>query len=102
MLTSEQIKFYKDNGYLVVSGVFQPKEVEECVRETDEMFSRVERSGKNLEATWGGKWQDTQIAENERGATSVLSIHNMQYHSSVFTRMLVHPKLTEAVAGLIG
>ena len=51
MLTSEQIKFYKDNGYLVVSGVFQPKEVEECVRETDEMFSRVERSGKNLEAT---------------------------------------------------
>ena len=45
MLTSEQIKFYKDNGYLVVSGVFQPKEVEECVRETDEMFSRVEKSG---------------------------------------------------------
>lgn len=102
MLTNEQIKFYKDNGYLIVSGVFQPEEVEECVRETDRMFSRVEESGKNLEATWGGKWQDTQISAGERGTTSVLSIHNMQYHSSVFTKMLVHPKLTEAVADLIG
>ena len=61
MLTNEQIKFYKDNGYLIVSGIFQPEEVEECVRETDRMFSRVEESGKNLEATWGGKWQDIQV-----------------------------------------
>ena len=29
MLTNKQIQFYKDNGYLIVSGVFDPKEVEE-------------------------------------------------------------------------
>ena len=70
MLTNEQIKFYKDNGYLIVSGVFQPVEVEECIRETDGMFSRVEKSGKNLEATWGGKCQDAKIPENDLGTTT--------------------------------
>ena len=102
MLTPEQIQFYKDNGYLLVGGIFTSEEIEESSRETDAMFERVQQSGRRLEATWGGKWREAQIPEEERGKTSVLSIHNMQYHSAVFTRMLVHPKLTEVVADLIG
>jgi phytanoyl-CoA hydroxylase len=102
MLKPEQIQFYKDNGYLVAEKVFTPEEIEEGVRETDAMFERVQQGGRRLEATWGGRWRDVQIAEDERGKTSVLSIHNMQYHSAVFTRMLVHPKLAGTVADLIG
>ena len=66
------------------------------------MFARVQQSGRQLEATWGGKWREAQIPEEEQGKTSVLSIHDMQYHSAVFTRMLVNPRLSEAVADLIG
>ncbi|MBI1927622.1 phytanoyl-CoA dioxygenase family protein [Candidatus Poribacteria bacterium] len=102
MLTPEQIQFYKDNGYLLVEKVFTAEEIDECVRETDAMFERVQQSGRRLEATWGGKWREAQIPKEELGKTSVLSIHNMQYHSAVFTRMLVHPKLTEVLADLIG
>ena len=102
MLASEQVQFYQDNGYLLVEQVFTPEEVAEGVEETDAMFERMQANGHRLEATWGGKWQQHQIDEEERGETSVLSIHNMQYHSAVFTRMLVHRKLTAAVASLIG
>ena len=102
MLASEQVQFYQDNGYLLVEQVFTPEEVAEGVAETDAMFERMQANGHRLEATWGGKWQQHQIDEEERGETSVLSIHNMQYHSAVFTRMLVHRKLTAAVASLIG
>lgn len=102
MLAPGQIQFYKDNGYLLVEKVFTPEEIEVCSRETDAMFERVQQSGRRLEATWGGKWREAQIPTEELGKTSVLSIHNMQYHSAVFTRMLVHPKLTEVVADLIG
>jgi ectoine hydroxylase-related dioxygenase (phytanoyl-CoA dioxygenase family) len=102
MLTPEQIQFYKDNGYLLVERVLTPEEVEACIRETDAMFERVQNSGRRLEATWGGKWREVQIPEAERGKTSVLSIHNMQYHSALFTRLLVHPRLTEIAADLIG
>ena len=102
MLSSEQIQFYSDNGYLLVSGIFTPEEVEACVQETDAMFAKVQNSGRRLEATWGGKWRDSQIPTEAQGQTSVLSIHNMQYHSALFTRMLIHPRLTEAVADLIG
>lgn len=102
MLTREQIQFYQDNGYLLAEQVFTPEDIEECVRETDAMFDRVQQGGRQLEATWGGKWRETQIPKEELGQTSVLSIHNMQYHSAVFTRMLVNPKLAGIVADLIG
>jgi len=102
MLTADQIQFYKSNGYLLIPNVFRPEEIDECVQETDAMFARVQMNGRSLEATWGGKWQENEIEEDERGQTSVLSIHNMQYHSAVFTRMLVHRQLTSAVASLIG
>ena len=102
MLTPKQIQFYKDNGYLLAEGVFTPEEIEECVRETDAMFDRVQQSGRRLEGTWRGKWQETQIPKEELGKTSMLGIHNMQYHSAVFTRMLVNPKLAQIVADLIG
>ena len=84
MLTPEQIHFYKDNGYLLAEQVFTPEEIEECVRETDAMFDRVQQGGRQLEATWGGKWREAQIPQEELGETSVLSIHNMQYHSAGF------------------
>ena len=102
MLTPKQTQFYKDNGYLLAEGVFTPEEIEECVRETDAMFDRVQQSGRRLEGTWRGKWQETQIPKEELGKTSMLGIHNMQYHSAVFTRMLVNPKLAQIVADLIG
>jgi len=102
MITPEQIQFYGDNGYLLVDQVFTPVEINECIGETDAMFERLQASGRRLEATWGGKWQESQIDEEERGQTSVLSIHNMQYQSAVFTRMMVHSGLTGIVSGLIG
>ena len=82
MLTSKQIRFYEDNGYLLAEQVFTPKEIEECDSETDAMFDRVQQGGRQLEATWRGKWRETQIPEEELGKISVLSIHNMQYHSA--------------------
>ena len=83
MLTPEQIQFYEDNGYLLVEQIFTPVEINECVGETDAMFERGQVSGRRLEATWG-EWQENQIDEEERGQTSALSIHNMQYQSAVF------------------
>ena len=69
MLTPKQIQFYKDNGYLLAEQVFTPEEIEECVRETDAMFDRVQQGGRQLEATWGGKWREAQIPEEELGKT---------------------------------
>ena len=102
MLTPEQIQFYEENGYLLAERVFTPEEIEECVHETDAMFDRVQQGGRQLEGTWRGKWQEAQIPKEELGKTSMLGIHNMQYHSAVFTRMLVNPKLAGIVADLIG
>ena len=51
-------------------------------------------SGK-MEAMWTGDWAESS------SNTSVLSIHNLQLHSAVFTRLLLHQKMMDAVMDLM-
>lgn len=51
-----------------------------------------------MEAVWAGDWRaDT----SDSSSSSVLSVHNLQHHSSVFTRLLLHDKLTSSVQQLM-
>lgn len=55
MLSEKQKKFYSDNGYLLLDGVFTPEEIEECSVEYDKLF-QSKQSQNNLEAKWKGDW----------------------------------------------
>ncbi|GEM_PF-2574185 len=52
MLTKEQIKFYSDNGYLLVEGLFSKKEAADYRRECHDLAARLGKTS-NLDATWG-------------------------------------------------
>lgn len=58
MLSENQKKFYSDNGYLLLDGVFTPEEIEECSVEYDKLF-QSKQSQNNLEAKWKGDWTTT-------------------------------------------
>jgi len=72
MLTGEQLRFYRENGYVVLDSVFSSCELEECSAEYNQLFERKKEA--DLEATWRGDWKDRSQSE----ATSVLSIHSLQ------------------------
>ena len=97
--TAEQHRQYADDGYVLLDGLFSEAEMEECRREYDAMFARAQRRGDTLEATWKGKWRDDDKAAQN---TSVLSIHNVQYHSAIFLRLLLNEKLGAALEELMG
>lgn len=61
MLTEDQVSFYKTKGYVILDDIFSAKELEECSREYDNLFERKKMS--NLEATWGGDWNQNANAE---------------------------------------
>jgi len=54
MLSECQLKFYSENGYLVLDEVYSTEEIDECSSEYDKVFELKKNS--DLEATWKGNW----------------------------------------------
>ena len=62
MLTEEQLRFYGENGYVVLDSVFPPSQLEECSAEYDQLFERKKQA--DLEATWQGDWNDSSPSKS--------------------------------------
>jgi len=95
---------WREQGYVLAPGVFDASEVATMQREIDALFARADEAGRKTEATWRGAWREqagigTAVAEP---TTRVDSIHNVQNHSAVFSRMLVDARLVDRAAELIG
>ena len=54
MCTPVEIAQYREEGYVVLDGLFTRDEMDECRREYDAMFDRAQSRGNDLEATWKG------------------------------------------------
>jgi len=98
MLTEEQLDFYRRNGYVILDSVFSSAEMDLCSTEYDQLFER--KKNVDLEATWQGDW--TVQSQTDSKSTSVLSIHSLQNHAAIFTKMLLNDRLLDAVEQVIG
>lgn len=97
MLTAEQIAFYADQGYLVVSGVFSPEELERMETEFDALVERrLAAGGYKTDATWGGDWK------KDMPQMEIVHSHDVQKFSAEWGRVLYHPRFTEMLCDLIG
>ena len=97
------VDFYRESGFVLARGVFDQSEMSLMQREIDALFERAENAGRAVEATWRGGWRDAAgVGSATVVQTRVDSIHNLQNHSAVFTRMLVDPRLVDRAAELIG
>jgi ectoine hydroxylase-related dioxygenase (phytanoyl-CoA dioxygenase family) len=97
MLSPDQLKFYHDNGYLLVEGLISKKEAAEYRRECHELAARLGKSS-NLDATWGSARATVAAAQK----TQVLHAHNVQFYSAAFTKLLVDDRFTAAAADIMG
>ena len=97
------VEFYRENGYVHVPAVFNAAEVAQMQQETTALLARAEAAGRRTEATWQGQWREqVGIGTASQTLTRVDSIHNVQNHSAFFTQMLLHPRLLDYAAGLLG
>ncbi|XP_063978509.1 phytanoyl-CoA dioxygenase, peroxisomal-like [Diachasmimorpha longicaudata] len=98
-LTPTQKKFYEENGYVKLSNVFTPKEFQEISDAYDDIFTRKQKEHvAEMESSWGGK-EMKRLAENRD--YTVKAVHALQLHSAVFTRLLVNPKLLDALEDIM-
>jgi phytanoyl-CoA hydroxylase len=97
MLTPDQMDFYKENGYLLVEGVFTKEEAAAYREESHALAERLSLH-KNMDATWASARQAVAGAEQ----TVILHCHNVQFYSAAFSRLMTDPRLTDAAADIIG
>ncbi|MBI1300002.1 phytanoyl-CoA dioxygenase family protein [bacterium] len=94
MLTQEQVDFYRENGYLLVQGMFSAEEAAHFREDAHALIARLQQLGE-VEATWESAKEVTMTK------TSLLHCHNVQFHDAGFTRLLVDDRLTSAAAQII-
>ena len=97
MLTPDQLDFYKENGYLLVEGVFTKEEAAAYRAESHALAERLSLH-KNMDATWASARQAVTGAEQ----TVILHCHNVQFYSAAFSRLMTDPRLTDVAADIIG
>lgn len=99
LLTPEQKKFWTENGYIKLANILSEKELKEISEAYDELFKRKHNENINgLESAWAG--EDMKKAAGYIDYT-VKSIHNLQMHSAVFSRFIMHPKLLDALEDIM-
>lgn len=96
MLSDAQIEQYNDQGFVLVSDIFTESELGTLEKEFDGILERRLRQNTDLDATWEGDWQKKQ------GQTEILHTHDVQAYSAQWSKFLLHDKLTEIMADLIG
>lgn len=97
MLTEEQSAFYRENGYVVVPGMFTAEEAAAYRKECHALAERL-MTYRDIDATWGSAAE----AGGGRGVTALQHCHDVQFHSAAFARLIVDERLTGAAASIIG
>jgi ectoine hydroxylase-related dioxygenase (phytanoyl-CoA dioxygenase family) len=90
--TQAQSDFYRDNGYLLVKGVFTRDEMAAMRQDMHDLAARLQKL-REIDATW----------DAVRGqGTTLLHCHDVQFHCSSMTRLLVDPRFTRLMQGCVG
>jgi ectoine hydroxylase-related dioxygenase (phytanoyl-CoA dioxygenase family) len=97
MLTPAQIQHYRDHGYLIAGGIFSTAELDEMEAAFDRIVEQRLKKRAPVEVLWAGDWQK-QLPKQ----TPLVHTHDVQAYSAAWSRAILHPRFTEAMADLIG
>jgi ectoine hydroxylase-related dioxygenase (phytanoyl-CoA dioxygenase family) len=95
MLTEEQIRFFGDNGYLLVEGLLSKAEAAAYRQECHELAARI--NAEESDPTWGSAREGVEGAQQ----TKLMHCHDVQFYSAAFSRLLVNERLTGAASDII-
>jgi ectoine hydroxylase-related dioxygenase (phytanoyl-CoA dioxygenase family) len=98
-LTAEQVNFYRENGYVLVKGLFSPEEAADFRQQTHDLAERLMRH-KTIDATWGSA-REMEEKQGKKAATKLLHCHDVQFHSAGFSRLIVDERLTGAASQIM-
>jgi len=97
MVKPEYIEQYREQGYVLVPGLFSGDEAAALRQDMHDLAERLSRT-HNIDATWGS----ARAAVKEAATTKILHCHNAQFYSARVTQLLCDPRFTDHAAAFMG
>ncbi|MEQ7010190.1 phytanoyl-CoA dioxygenase family protein [Actinopolymorpha sp. B17G11] len=98
VLTDSDADSFWDRGYLRVPQVFSPEETAELRRELDRLIDEW----ANRDSAWTGPWRKAYMDEKTERAGKFAGMHDLQYYSVAWARAIIHPRLVDVLAKVLG
>ncbi|WP_308638209.1 phytanoyl-CoA dioxygenase family protein [Paenibacillus silvisoli] len=98
MITAQDVEFYKENGYLLVKGVFNQEEIVGMRKAVDSIIDRAAKEKMDHNAQWQGDF----LPPEELKKLVLKGFHDVHYHDASFLRALMHPNMTAVLSQIIG
>jgi hypothetical protein len=73
-LDEDRLATFRERGYLRLEGVFDPEEVAVLSSELDRLIDEWAHESMG----WSGDWRDDYLDPDERDATSLVQMHDLQ------------------------
>jgi len=97
MLTTQQIEFFNENGFLRLEQVFPPEEL----RQMSEDMAYIMDTFAEWGAAWRGPWRKEYLTEDEEKKVTLVAIHELQHYSAAWARAVTKPELADSIAALL-
>src|SRR5881409_657647 len=97
MIGEQERAFYAEHGYLHVPSVFEAAEVDELADELDQLIEEW-----SFEGAWTGPWREALLDPELAATISLSALHDLQLYSAAWARAILHPRLADVVANLLG
>jgi ectoine hydroxylase-related dioxygenase (phytanoyl-CoA dioxygenase family) len=98
MIQSKDVDFYKENGYLLVKGVFNEAEVVEMREAVENIILRA----AHAKADRNDAWQGDYLPAEELKKLVLKGFHDVHYHDASFMRAVIHPNMVAVLRQIIG
>lgn len=98
MIRQEQAEYYKEQGYLLIQHVLDATTVQRVRDEAEACLQRMNAAHHQTNRLWQGGW----LSDEDRKKQRLDAIHDMQFQSGLFTQLLLHKPLLDAIELLIG
>jgi len=98
VLTPEQTSFFHDHGYLRIPQVFSPAETAELADHLDWLIG----VWADTSPGWSGPWRKVYMNEATEKKSKLTAMHDLYNYSEPWMRAVTNPRLTGAMADLLG
>jgi ectoine hydroxylase-related dioxygenase (phytanoyl-CoA dioxygenase family) len=89
---------FREQGFLRLESVFEPDEVAVLSDELDRLIDEWAHESMG----WSGDWREEYLDPDQREATSLIAMHDLQQYSEPYLRMVSDPRLVTPVAQIVG
>lgn len=97
-LTADQVGFFRDHGYLRIPEVFTPAETDELANHLDWLIGIWSETSQG----WVGPWRKVYMDDATERKSKLTAMHDLHFYSEPWMKAVTNPKLTGAMADLLG